>query len=173
MNVEAKGAFGQFYFDERKHKDVVLLAAGSGITPMMSIIRYIDDLRLETTVTLLYCVRTNYDVIFQTELEELRARLKNFQLHLLLSQPPIEWSGPREHVSREFIGVQTLLETAEANCVGIPSSCRQGQYGTCRTKLLAGSVRMDAEEGLDPRWKAQGFVLACVGHAEGDVKLDA
>jgi len=68
---------------------------------------------------------------------------------------------------------QTLLEAAEEHGVGIPSSCRQGQCGTCKTKLLAGNVHMDAEEGLDPESRAQGFVLTCVGHADGDVRLDA
>jgi ferredoxin-NADP reductase len=249
MTVEANGPFGHFCLDERKHRNVVLLAAGSGITPMVAMLRYIDDLCLDTTVTLLYCVRTSHDVIFQGELEELRTRLKNFQYHLLLSQPHAEWSGPRGHVSREFIvqavedlaapdfflcgpppfmeasrailtglgvkperirqesfgsplpksarpesagvetGVtveftrsgktctvrrgQTLLEAAEEHGVGIPSFCRQGQCGTCKTKLLSGNVRMDAEEGLDPESRAQGFVLTCVGHAEGPVKLDA
>ena len=68
---------------------------------------------------------------------------------------------------------QTLLDAAEEHGVGIPSSCRQGQCGTCKTKLLGGNVRMDAEEGLDPDSRAQGFVLTCVGHADGAVKLDA
>ena len=68
---------------------------------------------------------------------------------------------------------QTLLEAAEAHGVGIPSSCRQGHCGTCKTRLLAGNVRMDTEEGLDPDWRAQGFVLTCVGHPDGPVKLDA
>jgi ferredoxin len=70
-------------------------------------------------------------------------------------------------------GAQTLLEAAEEHGVGIPSSCRQGQCGTCKTKLLAGNVRMDSEVGLDPYWRAQGFVLTCVGHPDGPVKLDA
>ncbi len=249
MTVEANGPFGHFCFDESKHQNVVLLAAGSGITPMMAMLRYMDDLCLETTVTLLYCVRTSNDIIFHGELEELRARLKNFQYHLLLSQPHAEWPGPRGHVSREFmentlkeialqdfflcgpppfmeasrvlligLGVkperirqesfgssapksaqpvsaaaetdvvvefarsgkayairsgQTLLEAAEEHGVGISSSCRQGQCGTCKTKLLAGNVRMDTQEGLDPDSRAQGFVLTCVGHADGAVKLDA
>src|SRR5579871_1897871 len=231
MTVEANGAFGHFCFDESKHQDVVLLAAGSGITPMMAMLRYMDDLCLETTVTLLYCVRTSNDIIFHGELEELRVRLKNFQYHLLLSDPDTGWSGRRGHVNREFIedtvkeptstnfflcgpppfmdasrsiltglrvkperimqesfgssapksaqsdsvvtqasvrvefvrsgktcvvrSGQTLLEAAEEHGVGIPSSCRQGQCGTCKTKLLAGSVRMDAEQGLDPDWRAQ------------------
>jgi ferredoxin-NADP reductase len=249
MTVEATGPFGHFCFDEDKHPNVVLLAAGSGITPMMAMLRYMDDLCLETSVTLLYCVRTKNDVIFQGELEELRTRLKNFQYHLLLSQPHPGWSGPRGHISREFIedtvkeptsphfflcgprpfmeasrsiltglGVkperimqesfggsaprnaqpdsliaepsvlvefvrsgktclvrsgQTLLDAAEEHGVGIPSSCRQGQCGTCKTRLLGGNVRMDAEEGLDPDSRAQGFVLTCVGHAVSAVKLDA
>jgi ferredoxin-NADP reductase len=249
MTVEANGPFGQFYLDESKHHNVVLLAAGSGITPMMAMLRYIDDLCLETTATLLYCVRTNSDIIFENELELLRSRQKTFEYHVLLSQPHAEWSGPCGHVSREFIentvsdielqhfflcgpppfmdvsrailagmGVspkrimqesfgstppsnaiplsesaradvmvefirsgktcaprngQTLLEAAEEHGVGIPSSCRQGQCGTCKTKLLAGNVHMDAEEGLDPDSRAQGFVLTCVGHADGDVRLDA
>jgi Na+-transporting NADH:ubiquinone oxidoreductase subunit NqrF len=207
-----------------------------------------DDLCLETTATLLYCVRSGSDIMFKRELEQLRSRLKNFQYHVLLSQPHAEWSGPRGHISREFIedtvkdlispdfflcgpppfmdtsrtiltglGVkperitqetfgttapksvqpdsvvqtgavvefvrsgktcmirrgQTVLEAAEEQGVAIASSCRQGQCGTCKTKLLEGDVRMDAEEGLDSDSRAQGFVLTCVGHAHGAVKLDA
>jgi len=70
-------------------------------------------------------------------------------------------------------GGQTILDAAEEHGVAIPFSCRQGQCGTCKTKLLAGNVRMDSEEGLDPYWKAQNFVLTCVGHADDAVKLDA
>jgi ferredoxin-NADP reductase/cytochrome c2 len=249
LTVEANGPFGHFFFDKSKHRSVVLIAAGSGITPMMAMLRYMDDLCLETSVTLLYCVRTSNDIIFHSELEELRVRLKNFQYRVLLSQPHPEWSGRRGHVSREFIkdtvkdlaspdffvcgpplfmeasrgiltwlgvkperimqesfgssgpesaqsdsaatetgvqvefvrsgkmhtvrGGQTLLEAADERGISIPSSCRQGQCGTCKTKLLEGNVRMDAEEGLDPDSRAQGFVLTCVGHPDGDVKLDA
>jgi ferredoxin-NADP reductase len=248
MTVEASGAFGQFCFDENKHRNVVLLAGGSGITPMIAMLRYMDDLCLETTVTLLYCVRTANDVIFQDELDHLKTQLKNFEYRLLMSQPHPEWSGSSGYINRGFIedavkdtaapdfflcgpppfmeasrsilmelgvkperikqesfggsvprnappaagavesdtrvefarsgkvvnvGVgQTLLEAAEEHGVTIASSCRQGQCGTCRTKLLAGIVRMDAEEGLDPDSRAQGFVLTCVGRPDGAVKLD-
>jgi ferredoxin-NADP reductase len=248
MTVEANGPFGQFCFDESKHRNVVLIAAGSGITPMMAMLRYMDDLCVETTVTLVYCVRTSGDIIFKNELDQLQSR-QRLQYHVVLSKPHAEWSGPRGRINREFIaetvkdlalsdfflcgpapfmdasrailtglgvkaerimqesfggavpknvladttppeeGVsvefsrsaktctlrsgQALLEAAEENGVDIPSSCRQGQCGTCKTKLLAGTVRMETEEGLDPDWRAQGFVLTCVGHAESPVKLDA
>src|SRR5579863_2247137 len=85
MTVEANGPLGRFCFDECRHHDVVLIAAGSGITPMMAMLRYMDDLCLETTATLLYCVRTGSDIMFESELEKLRSGLKNFRYHVLLS----------------------------------------------------------------------------------------
>jgi hypothetical protein len=35
LTVEASGPYGRFYFDETLHKSIVLIAAGSGITPMI------------------------------------------------------------------------------------------------------------------------------------------
>ena len=248
MTVEAAGPFGHFCLNPAdRDKRLVLVAAGSGITPMMAILRYIDDLCLETPATLLYCVRTRRDIMFHEELDQLQTRLKNFRYHVLLSQPDQEWSRARGHISSEFIcnavseidgqvfflcgpplfmraaqsiltdlGVaperirqetfgstelkpagardgeagfavefarsgrtgairegQTLLQVAAENGVDIPSACRQGQCGTCKTRLLNGHVRMTAEYGLDSESRARGFVLTCVGHAEGDVTLDA
>jgi hypothetical protein len=54
-----------------------------------------------------------------------------------------------------------------------PSACRQGQCGTCKTRLLDGRVEMACESGLDPESKARGYVLTCVGRAVGNVRLDA
>ncbi|MBV8903354.1 MAG: 2Fe-2S iron-sulfur cluster binding domain-containing protein [Acidobacteriia bacterium] len=78
-------------------------------------------------------------------------------------------SGARAAVT----GGQTLLEAASIAGVAIPSACRQGQCGTCKTRLIAGEVHMAAEQGLDPESKARGFVLACVGYPAGNVALDA
>ena len=95
--------------------------------------------------------------------------------------PQADTAAPEESVSVEFSRSgknctvrrgQTLLEAAEEHGIGIPSSCRQGQCGTCKTKLLEGNVKMDAEEGLDADSRAQGFVLTCVARAHGAVKLD-
>ena len=72
-----------------------------------------------------------------------------------------------------FPAGQSLLETAEINGIHIPFGCRQGQCGTCATRLLGGEVKMDREDGLDPALKAQGYVLTCVGRARGHVILDA
>jgi ferredoxin len=68
---------------------------------------------------------------------------------------------------------RTLLEVAEMNGINIPFSCRQGQCGTCATRLLSGQIKMDCEDGLQPALKDQGYVLACVARADGNIRLDA
>jgi ferredoxin-NADP reductase len=103
LTVKAHGPYGQFYFDELKHRRIVLLAAGSGITPMMAMLRYIDDLCIPVDVTLVYCVRTRQDVIFKAELAELQARMKVLRYLLILSQPNEDWAGLKGHLSREIL----------------------------------------------------------------------
>jgi ferredoxin len=67
----------------------------------------------------------------------------------------------------------TLLDLAEKNGVQIPYGCRQGQCGTCATRLLSGAVQMDVEDGLTVEQKNAGYVLPCVSRAEGTVVLVA
>jgi ferredoxin-NADP reductase len=103
LTVEASGPYGQFYFDERLHKSIVLIAAGSGITPMISMLRYINDLELATPVTLLYCVRTRADIIFENELVTLRRSLPNFKYDVCLSKPDPTWKGRSGRLTEEFV----------------------------------------------------------------------
>jgi len=107
--VEASGPYGQFYFDETVHKSIVLIAAGSGITPMISMLRYIDDLKLATAVTLLYCVRTAADIIFQSELARLERSLPNFKYEVCLSQPDLPWKGHSGRLTGKFVS-QHLID---------------------------------------------------------------
>ncbi|HEY6765175.1 MAG TPA: iron-sulfur cluster-binding domain-containing protein [Candidatus Sulfotelmatobacter sp.] len=103
LRVEARGPYGQFYFDETVHKSIVLVAAGSGITPMISMLRYIDDLKLSTSVTLLYCVRTASDIVFQNELARIERSLPNFKYEVCLSQPEPSWQGHSGRLTGEFV----------------------------------------------------------------------
>jgi len=108
LRVEARGPYGSFYFDETVHKGIVLIAAGSGITPMISMLRYIDDLKLSTPVTLLYCVRTAADIIFQSELARLERSLPNFKYEVCLSQPEPAWKGHTGRLTGEFISQHVI-----------------------------------------------------------------
>jgi ferredoxin len=95
-----------------------------------------------------------------------------------LAEPEAEESAgviefTRSGKSSSVSAGRTLLEAAEINGIDIPYSCRQGQCGTCATRLVGGEINMDCEDGLDPALKAQGYVLTCVARAQGDVRLDA
>jgi len=103
LTVEARGPFGRFVFDERVHQKVVLLAGGSGITPMISMLRYMDDLSLRTEVTLLYSVKTREDIIFAAELDLLATRLPNLRCVVVLTEPDEQWQGAKGRMSREMI----------------------------------------------------------------------
>ena len=103
LAVEASGPYGQFYFDEALHRSIVLIAAGSGITPMISMLCYINDLKLDTPVTLLYFVRTRADIIFENELSRLTQSLPNFKYELCLSRPDPTWQGRSGRLTEELV----------------------------------------------------------------------
>jgi ferredoxin-NADP reductase len=108
LSVEASGPYGRFYFDAALHKSIALIAAGSGITPMISMLRYIDDLKLATPVTLLYCVRTRTDIIFQNELARLGRSHPNFKYEVCLSRPDPTWKGHSGHLTRGVVSQHVI-----------------------------------------------------------------
>jgi ferredoxin-NADP reductase len=67
----------------------------------------------------------------------------------------------------------TILEAAEGLGLPIPSACRVGVCGTCKTRKLSGTVRMDCEDGLDDGDRASGFVLACTARPIDKVTIEA
>jgi ferredoxin-NADP reductase len=68
---------------------------------------------------------------------------------------------------------KTILEIAEDHGVEIPYDCRSGICGQCKTKLLAGTVKMEAEDALEPVDRANGLILSCQARCLDDVVIDA
>ena len=68
---------------------------------------------------------------------------------------------------------ETILETAEGLGLPIPSACRVGVCGTCKTRKLSGTVRMDCEDGLDAGDRSSGFILACTARPVDRVTIEA
>ena len=60
---------------------LLLLSAGSGITPMMSILHALADAGSTRDVTLLQCERSASEALFATELADLSSRLPNLRAH--------------------------------------------------------------------------------------------
>lgn len=58
----------------------------------------------------------------------------------------------------------SILDAASAAGLEMPYSCTSGVCGTCRAKLLEGSVRMERNFALDKAEVTAGFVLCCQAH---------
>lgn len=95
--VSAKAPAGQFHL-ENSSDPLLLLAAGSGITPMLSIIRYLEAADKLSDVVFYYQCRTLRDLPYKDELKALEANHVGLKLHVALSQPDSEWSGLRGRV---------------------------------------------------------------------------
>lgn len=66
---------------------------------------------------------------------------------------------------------QTLLDAADAHGLSIPSLCRAGVCGTCRTRVVEGDVSCQADL-LDDADRRAGYVLACVAHPLSDCVVE-
>lgn len=68
--VEISGPFGNFAFDDAS--ELVMIACGIGITPMISHLREIADKKLNKKVILFYSEKTGKDILFGNELNTIQ-----------------------------------------------------------------------------------------------------
>ena len=133
--LRIKGAQGGFFFDPSLHAEpLVLVSAGSGITPMMSIARYLVDAGIQRPCWFLHGARSPSDIIFQAECQKLSEQHDWFQYHVTLSQPGDDWSG--------CCGRLNLTQLTEL--VPNPAECR---YFLCGPNAFMDDLR-DGLSGL-------------------------
>ncbi|WP_395694855.1 1,2-phenylacetyl-CoA epoxidase subunit PaaE [Nocardioides sp.] len=66
-----------------------------------------------------------------------------------------------------------VLEAALAVRSDLPFACKGGVCGTCRARLVTGTVTMDANWALEPDEIERGYVLTCQAHPTSpEVELD-
>jgi len=252
--VEVVTPIGHFNtpLDASHAASYAMIAAGSGIAPILSNLTTILAVEPRSSVTLIYGNRTVQDIMFLEELEDLKNRYpERFALYHVLSReeqdvqlfhgridaervnmfldqlvPPEdidEWflCGPREmidsaravllergvaaeHLHAELFHAKDSTRPREAERVATggasgtadvtiildgrrstfsvdpsgepildaalrvrsdaPYACKGGVCGTCRAKLMSGSVEMDQHFALEQREIDAGFILACQSH---------
>lgn len=104
MTLKVSAPAGKFVFAGPEAQRVVMIAGGVGITPMMSVVRSLTDRCWTGEMYLLFSVRKRADIIFERELEYLKARFPN--LHVLVTltnDPEAAWDGARGQITREMI----------------------------------------------------------------------
>ena len=248
--VEIEAPNGTFVFSGNEAESIVLIGGGVGITPMMSVVRYLTDTGWSGTIYLILGFRAPRDFIFREELAALQARNPNLRVVVTTSNPGSEpWPGPVGHIdaallasvvpdiqtrrahicgppsmmeavkaallklsvpfaqikteafgtvkrdptsnsaaSTEVAGKvffqasdmtafvlvdATILDAADETGVFIDNACRSGTCGSCRVKLVSGSVKMAVQDALTAQDKAEGYILACQAKISSDVKVEA
>lgn len=103
--IAIQAPYGRFsyalYPDE---KDLVLIAGGIGITPFMSMLRHMHDMKADKEVLLLYANNTEEDIVFRQELDAIAsAAFPRLRVEHVLSQAAKGWRGERGRIDRAMI----------------------------------------------------------------------
>ncbi len=110
--AEIEAPFGRFslcFFWPRKF---VFIAGGVGITPIRSMLKYLEDIADTRPVTLIYANRSREDIIFEEELNEFSQRIK---IVYVLEEAGEEWTGERGYVTGEMIQKHAGEDLSEAD----------------------------------------------------------
>lgn len=140
-SLEVMEPLGNFIFepDKKKKRNLVLFGGGSGITPLMSMLKSALFLEPETTVSLVYANSNEESIIFAKKLDELKAKFGD-RLTLVhnLSKPKDEsypYSGRMDDV--RVVNILNLL----------PNASNDSEYYICGPEGMMEAVK----QGLKTR----------------------
>ena len=95
VTIKVKGPKGQMVYKPNMVREIGMLAGGTGITPMLQIIRAImKNPEDKTRVTLVYANVTTDDILLKEDLENLAKKYpEKLNLHLVVEKPLETWTG--------------------------------------------------------------------------------
>lgn len=96
------GPYGRFTF-EGEYERIAMLSGGVGITPLRSICRYCTDTQLDTEIVLLYGNRTERDIVFKKEFEEMQRQNKKLKVVFTVDEASKDWNGFTGLIDTEMI----------------------------------------------------------------------
>ncbi|MEO0583004.1 MAG: oxidoreductase, partial [Bacteroidota bacterium] len=104
--IELRGPIGgYFYWKSTFRKPIFLIGGGSGVVPLMAMLRHRARSEMRVHATLLYSVKHPEEVIYKDELKQLQEGdpLLNVQLTFTRSVPP-RWDGYQGRMDMEMLG---------------------------------------------------------------------
>jgi predicted ferric reductase len=101
--VAVQAPFGRFsYLYHPEARDLVFIAGGIGITPLMSNLRHMRDTGADRRVLLLYANKTEADIVFEGELDRMAGQDKpRVEVVHILTRPGSDWRGETGRLDRE------------------------------------------------------------------------
>ncbi|HEX9651363.1 MAG TPA: ferredoxin--NADP reductase [Cyclobacteriaceae bacterium] len=158
--MEPMGNFTtEFSIENKRH--IIMFGGGSGITPLISIIKSTLNQEPESILTLIYCNRNIDSVIFRDQLENLQKHNEGrLQVIHILDDAPVNWQGPSGLLNHEML--QQLIER-------IPNwGPEKTVYLMCGPEGMMNNVETLLEKRGIPREKIfkESFVAGTIGKEE-------
>jgi ferredoxin-NADP reductase len=103
--VEVRGPIGGYFvWEASMGEPLLLIAGGSGVVPLMSMIRHRAATGAQNPTTLLYSSRSFEDIIYYQELEKLSAANGGLQIfHALTRSQPPGWKGYARRIDQDML----------------------------------------------------------------------
>ncbi len=119
--VTLVGPYGDFYY-QNTDREMVMVAIGTGMAPIMSILKFMRDEKIDRKVTFYFGARTSEDLYEMETLKALEADMPNFRLITCLSKPTeaCNWSGETGRVTDLLEKYLVDGESKEAYLCGSP-----------------------------------------------------
>jgi len=141
--VELRGPIGGYFvWKAEDERPLLLVAGGSGIVPLMAMLRHHAAAGATAPVRLLYSSRTLEDIIYTEELGQLPERDKMVVVsHTLTRSQPVDWEGYSRRVDGEMVA-EVAWPKKDSPAVFI---CGPTAFVETASGLLV-------ESGYDPAW---------------------
>lgn len=103
--IEVRGPIGGYFvWEATMNEPLLLIAGGSGIVPLMSMLRHRAAAGGKNPTVLLYSSRSFENIIYFQELESLRTRQGGPQVfHTLTRSQPTGWEGYARRIDQEML----------------------------------------------------------------------
>lgn len=121
IEIDARGPIGRFSIVHHHAPAFALISGGSGISPMMSMLRWMADRGESVDIVFLHAARTPADVLFAEELAALDRQMPNLRVVTLVGDVPIgqSWTGYRGMIDRRMLALMMPdLARREVFCCG-------------------------------------------------------
>ncbi|BCE01530.1 2Fe-2S iron-sulfur cluster-binding protein [Marinicellulosiphila megalodicopiae] len=102
--LNAKKAAGEFIFNHSITKKALFISAGSGITPVMSMLRSLYDINRNMDIIFLNSCRTEKDIVFKDEINFYSKKMPLLKFHYSLTgQCRKSWKGMTGRLNAELL----------------------------------------------------------------------
>lgn len=103
---------GSFYFRAGMANEIVLLGAGIGVTPLISILRYVRAAAPGVSATLVYSVTSPDEILFREELEQIDREREDLRCLVTVTGPATPWQGLRGRIDERLLSRLNLPPNA-------------------------------------------------------------